>query len=351
MNTLVCLVSRQVMANLIPVLTLNVKKVELLFTKEERRSHKNLRTAIEGTGLNLTINEHLIDAYDFKGIQKICRQLIKEHAAIVLNATGGTKVMAFAAFLEFARANKPIFYLDSFNNKAINFNPYSVTEHKVKIPLNIMLAAHGYGIASFRTQKELLTHKPLVHFIDRNFALLESTLAQYRRIVHDESTFMSSLSAAECPFQIQFKRKGGVRIIYGSKEIEFDDYQFLDGLWLEELVYWYIRDQDWDDLLVGVELTYHGQEDRQDILNEIDVMGIKNGKLYLFSCKSGITKDKKDIFELEALRSLAGGTFGKAYFVTSAPIPRDKHLYERCRELGIKIFNHRQFRTIKNEPF
>lgn len=112
MKTLVCLVSRQVMANLIPIVTLNIGQVELLYTNEEKRAHNNLRRVLNDLDLGLQIHEHLIQAYDFEGIRALCSQLISEHDDIILNTTGGTKVMAFAAYAAFCDANRPIFYLD-----------------------------------------------------------------------------------------------------------------------------------------------------------------------------------------------------------------------------------------------
>lgn len=351
MKTLVCLVSRQVMANLIPILTLSVEKIELLYTKEEKRSHENLKRVLANTGLGFEINEHLIDAYDFEGIQEKCEELIDANDDILLNTTGGTKVMAFAAFSVFTEHKKKIFYLDSFNNKAIRFNPYSVEEHRVKIPLDIMLAAHGYRILENQTPEDMLTRKPLVDFLRRFYHQVAPALAQYRRFVFDKNYNFVPISVSELGFEINPLGQGKMKVRFINDHLDLDDPRYLDGFWLEELVYWLIRDKGWDDIRVGVSLTYEGSEQETDPLNEVDVMGIKNGKLYLFSCKSGITKDKKDVFELEALRSLAGGTFGKAFFVTSTPVSREKHLYERCKELKIQMFDHRSFLELKKLKF
>lgn len=351
MKTLVCLVSRQVMANLIPILSLNIQKVELLYTKEEQRSHKNLKRVLKDTGLKFHINEHLIDAYDFEGIRKLCSKLIAENNKIVLNTTGGTKVMAFAAYTAFSAAEKPIFYLDSFNSKAIYLNPYSEAKHPVKIDLDTMLAAHGYKIIGYKKEADMLPTKPLVFHLIKYFRVLSGCLQQYRRFMHDQVKQFSPIINHDFNFEIYSRRKGGVRVRFDREEIILADYNYLDGLWLEEMVYWMIKNKDWDDLRAGVSLTYFGAKAEPDPLNEVDVMGIKSGKLYLFSCKSGITKDKKDIFELEALRSLAGGTFGKAYFITSAPISKEKHLHERCCELGIEIFDHRKFLKLMHVSF
>jgi len=351
MKTLVCLVSRQVMANLIPILTLKVKKVELLYTNEEKRAHKNLKRVLKNVGLDFEINEHLVDAYDFEGIKEICNTLISKNKDIILNTTGGTKVMAFAAYTAFSAAKKPIFYLDSFNSKAIYLDPYSEAKHPVKIDLDTMLAAHGYKIIGYKKEADMLPTKPLAIYLTRYFPVLSGCFQQYRRFMHDQVKHFSPIINHDFNFEICSLKKGGVRVRFDRKEVILNDPNYLDGLWLEEMVYWMIRKNKWDDLRVGVSLTYFGAKDEPDPLNEVDVMGIKNGKLYLFSCKSGITKDKKDIFELEALRSLAGGTFGKAYFITSAPISKEKHLYERCRELGIEIFDHRKFLKLMHVSF
>lgn len=346
---MVCLVSRQVMANLIPLFTLSIKNVELLYTVEEERSHKNLKRVLSDSGKNFTINEHLIDAYDFENIRTVCSEIISMHKDVILNATGGTKVMALAAYSVFNSKNKSIVYLDSHNNKTINFNPYTIVDHKVKIPIDTILDAHGYKISSSVSNDDLLARKPLIKFIHKNFQSIEGCLIQYRRFIYDGTVLFPPIRCRHIDFEITHHKMKGAVVKFGGSEIHLKDIYYLDGRWLEEYVYWSIINKKWDDLFVGANLTYHGQADPNIILNEIDVIGNKNGKLYLFSCKSGITKDKKDIFELEALRSLAGGTFGKAYFVTSAPMRKEKHLYERCQELNIKIFDNENFRTLLKE--
>lgn len=351
MKTMVCLVSRQVMANLIPIFTLNIKNVELLYTIQEERSHNNLKRVLSDSGKNFKVKEHLIDAYDFEGIRGVCSKLISKNKDIVLNATGGTKVMALAAYSVFNSNNKPILYLDSQNSQTINFNPYSISQHNVKIPIDTILDAHGYAISSSVTNDELLARKPLIKFMHKNFKYISGALQRYRKFMNDGTYQFPPIMCQQISFEIHRNNSQGINVKFGNSEIHLKDRHYLEGRWLEEYVYWSIKNKKWDDLYVGVNLTYHGQSDTQNILNEIDVIGNKNGKLYLFSCKSGITKDKKDIFELEALRSLAGGTFGKAYFVTSAPIKQEKHLYERCQELNMKIFDNENFQTLIKERF
>ncbi|MBD3339181.1 MAG: DUF1887 family protein, partial [Candidatus Lokiarchaeota archaeon] len=279
MKTLVCLVSRQVMANLIPILTFNIEKIELLYTKEEKRSHENLKRVLANTGLGFHVNEHLIDAYNFEGIQEKCEELINENNDILLNTTGGTKVMAFAGFSVFTKHKKKIFYLDSYNNKIIRFNPYSVEEHRVKISLDIMLAAHGYRIIENQIHEDMLTRKPLVDFLRRFYHQVAPTLAQYRRFVFDKNYNFAPLSVPDLGFEINPLGQSKMKVRFINSYIELKDPRYLDGFWLEELVYWLIRNKGWDDIRVGVSLAYEGSEQEADPLNEIDVMGIKNGKL------------------------------------------------------------------------
>ena len=351
MKTLVCLVSRQVMANLIPIISLGVETAELLYTSDEYRAFTLLKQAVRGTGLAVTMKAHKVEPYDFKGIQALCKKLIAEKQDIMLNATGGTKIMAFAAFSVFYEAKKPVFYLDSFHNKAIQFHPYRIASHPVKISLDVMLAAHGYQIIEYRKSKTLEKRKSLVKYLGRFYYQIAGCLAQYRRFMHEKNWYFPPITLREVGFEICRTRDRKIAVTYGNNSITIDDYDYLDGLWLEELVYWLIHKKGWDDLRVGVSLSYHGWNNQDTPLNEVDLIGIKNGKLYLFSCKSGITKDKQDIFELEALRTLAGGTYGKAYFITSTPVRKEKHIYERCGELKIPIFDHTNFMKIKDEAF
>ena len=86
----------------------------------------------------------------------------------------------------------------------------------------------------------------MIRFIKRNYFLIDSCLAKYRRYVYDELTNFPQIEASEIFFNIQSQPGGAIRVTFANQSIELPDYKYLDGFWLEELVYWSIKNKNWD---------------------------------------------------------------------------------------------------------
>jgi len=78
------------------------------------------------------------------------------------------------------------------------------------------------------------------------------------------------------------------------------------------------------------------QSDRQ-VSSEIDTIVLKDFKLYLISCKSGKKDNQFDLFQLETIRNISSGTFGKGLFVSVNE--SSESFLKRAAELQIKVTN------------
>ncbi len=77
--------------------------------------------------------------------------------------------------------------------------------------------------------------------------------------------------------------------------------------------------------------------------NEVDLMFVHSARLYLVSCKSG-EFSKKDLIEIESLKSLAGGTFRKAFMLSLKPY--SDAIIARAKQLRVKLLTPTTFGEI-----
>ena len=105
---MVCLISRQTMQNLLPILQYRLQQVVCLTTREGDGSRKHLADILHTQQIALDAPLYA-DAYVPESTTQACREIIARHGAdrLIANLTGGTKIMSLAAFRAFAAAHVP----------------------------------------------------------------------------------------------------------------------------------------------------------------------------------------------------------------------------------------------------
>lgn len=321
------------MANALPVLMFKPKNAVLFVTPEERKSADNLENLFRSHSIGVVRIDDL-NAYDYVNFKKsITDKLENLDADTVLNVTGGTKLMALAAYEVFAEKQKTILYCNTENNEIIFLYPrIKTTSLDLTLTITDYLRAYGYELLETKTQNIKPEYIELFKQLSQNNLIKRfvSFLDNYRSKVSSDITVYTFQDRNEKFFTVQ-KTTSAVILFVGTKQYNFDDDKFLKGEWLEYFIQWSLNKQNIFPE-VGVKIRSAG-----DVENEIDIVFIKNYQMHLISCKSGRRNDpNKDIYELETLRNIAGGTFGKAYLVTSTPLT--DRIKKRAEELKIKVF-------------
>ena len=113
MNTHVCLVSAQLIPNVLPVLAERPRQAVLLITPQMENQGRLLEKFFRERGVQTV--SYPIPAYDFAGVLAVCKTVIQKFCTtdepiITLNVTGGTKVAALAAYQQFYFASQRIIY-------------------------------------------------------------------------------------------------------------------------------------------------------------------------------------------------------------------------------------------------
>lgn len=339
MSILVCLVSQQAMANVIPALELRPEKVVLLSTSREMNTAENIKIVLDESGIDTEIFRELISPYHLDKIDNAIKKIFKEYSNdLILNATGGTKPMAITAFEIFKENNLPVIYYDPDHHSIMSLTNNSVPE-KVKYKINIKSYLKSYGYEIFEeataTGRAESKEKFFAGFDETRFIEFSLFLDYLRRNYQLNETRIN-LSLTGFTFN---KNYDIIRIIDDkSKEsLKYDLSNFDYGNWLEDYFYLKLKNDGYDDVKYAVKFESNG------VNNEIDVIATKDCKLYLYSCKSG-KSEQKDIMQIDTLRKLAGGIFGKAFFLSTNNF--GEGLIQRAKILnvnlltGVEIYNH-----------
>lgn len=97
------------------------------------------------------------------------------------------------------------------------------------------------------------------------------------------------------------------------------------------------RECTFDDCRIGVHIDWDGvihNSSSEDVLNEIDIMGIRNNLPVFISCKIG-NVDQMALYELETIANRFGGKYAKKILVIAKHVS-SAHLL-RAEEMGIEI--------------
>jgi hypothetical protein len=277
----------------------------------------------------------------------------------MLNATGGTKIAALSAVAAFQDAGAEAFYVNTLQQciqwlLPADRPPIALDK---RISLDTYLGVHGVRVAGDTAGGSAEARKPLSAELARNAARGREVMQYFRKLFYavetDHQTIDAALAAGADSFPpdpgpvsralLRRLAAEGMVILDAGEQVvgvrSASDLGYLGGgRWLEEYTYVTVRDAGADEVRANLQVRWGAPT---TVENEIDVAAVHANRLYLFSCKTGgvVASARKDdigqdeIFKLEALRELAGGTYGRAVLVAGSPLT--DRLKSRCARLGI----------------
>ncbi len=127
MKILICLVGGQPAPNVLPIIRIDPDQLILVYSKTTEKAAKNTENLVRSD--YQISNIHLLkvdDAYDLHGITLYLNKYLEKNSSpcdeLIFNLTGGTKIMAFAAFELAKQKNAKAFYYQSEENKSLIHN-------------------------------------------------------------------------------------------------------------------------------------------------------------------------------------------------------------------------------------
>lgn len=365
MNIHVCLVSDQILANLIPALMERPDKVVLACSADMARKKldRRLKKLLESEGIAVEIHPDAPDA-GLALIQKFARELAGKleaahpDAHLVLNTTGGTKLMALGFVEVFRGIAQRILYTDTAH-RCIETLPdsqgYAPTPMTNVLDVAQYLAAQG--IRSGRATSDdpdwrarAAQRKPAAKYLARHAEKLDAFFGNLNRLADLAFNQTDRLCEPRQSFDTiprgpwadalrQLASAGLLGWSEGSAEIIFIDEErtrFLRGGWLEEFAWHTLCDEGVFDARLGMEVSADGTSNTK---NEFDVLATHLNQLLFIECKTLRFKpnenDNELAYKLDSLGKATRGLFGKTWLLT-ARAPTDT-LRERLDNASIRL--------------
>ena len=352
-----CTVSGEAAPNLLPIMCYRPRKVVLFVSPELHKAAGDLRASIQEEDSSIAVQLVMLDkSGDINRMMREMLDAMKKEAAgkVLVNVTGGTKLMCLAAFNAASALKLPVFYLNS--NGFITFFPAGdvtggqlIQAEESKIELSHYLSAYGFDCLSYgdpgqevtdpeRMQKlihEILAgNEPMKRAVSKLNALALSAqkadlrsvgLAKERKdplwkvYPKNEAAFEHLVQAYS---EAGFLQEVGGELEFSSEAKRF----FVAGGWLEYYAGLCLEKNNLKPI-ANLQVRKHAQ-------NELDAAFFHRNKLCVIECKTCLMLEPKVVKgmfnKLESLRKL-GGLTTRLVFVSFQKIPEDLIKYgEDC---------------------
>ncbi|STO53524.1 Domain of uncharacterised function (DUF1887) [Canicola haemoglobinophilus] len=372
-----CLVSAQAAPNFFPIFDKQFKPQEVVLFISNKMKSKAEHLEKLFLSKNIKVKKvDLNDVFDFSNMEnEFIEQLEQyEDRNIALNATGGTKLMAMAAQNAFVLAGKPIFYIDTDENRIVFITKdeqrNTIPDQTMDINISVSDYLSGYGATVLNSSdprdnrqwmdvaQELLIYRQkyqeMIPLLNKYVSKSENYHLNINKELydHDLNSFLIELA----------KRK---MIDYDGKLVDFQNNQishFLSGGWLEDFTYWKIKDlSQIQDISCNLEVAndkYNPNKARQatDNIgnnNEFDIVFLAKNKLHIIECKTqfmkkedGEEKAENILYKLETLKDY-GGLMTKKCLVSYFEVP--KSIRNRAKTLNVELIQASDLFNLKNK--
>lgn len=285
-----CLISSQLIPNLIPLFkqTLRPNAVICLVSPDMQEVFQNFRSILAKE--RIEVIEKTISPLDWKDCEDKILSITEEYQdhELILNSTGGTKIMAFAAYEIFRKKKLEILYVDTQNSKILCYKGDRIHEINFTNEINTdyYLMCYGQEISSFQnySEKYNFDYSNLLKIKKDKWKYFYKRIQNYQNhkdypLELDYSNGYEAIIDFFESKNILLKKKGN-QISFPNKE----SYTFVTGGWLESYLYFTLIRVLKDS---GAEILSRVQVKGKAGSNEYDVTVMYHNRLYLFECKSG----------------------------------------------------------------
>jgi len=280
-----------------------------------------------------------IAPFDLNLARETCMSILAKYEKedVILNATGGTKIMAFAAFEVFREMGRPIIYVDTQDKRIDVLSPeMQKMEFRSVMKVKPYLASYGQYIIAETSPNEFTDrHHAVTDEIIRNIGTYEKGIAVLNGIASQHrnmrtfpfNTYVHHKELDEEQFRDVLSLFSAQKILTFNKDntLTFSsllNVEFASGGWLEEYACRIVSSLDPTDVKMGVKIRWDLKKtDIPD--NEYDVVFTVDNRLYLIECKTKRFQGRdieqtgeESIYKLDSLRDAAGGLYGKGMLIS-----------------------------------
>lgn len=294
-----CLVSEQPLANALPALALQpqVRGVVLAKTSAMHQRAQWLSEVLQSRGLEVEFVE-LPPPQDIPAIRQCLSQWLDTRGGrhVLLNATGGTKTLALVAMQAFAARELPARYLDEANGMWIDLldhtPPYPLPN--VAMRIDEVAAMHGLRVRERQDQPRWPQWIDITRMLGSQIGKRLTDLAALKRALSAAQTNGRPDFGVPPALCAPFESAGIIRRQRNQWCLDSSATQsYVTGGWLEDYALdcaqrGLRQDRLVQDITSGVKVEEVGARDtngqRPD--NELDLLILRNGRLYAMECKT-----------------------------------------------------------------
>lgn len=379
MNIHICLVSNQLLANYIPILMLKPDHICLVSTasmeksgmtrrfiamlKEKDISHESY-TDMPSTNMP-TIHDYALE------VSSSIQEKYPE-ASIILNITGGTKLMS-QGFADVMDEDAQFIYTDTQHNK-LEYLPAShkTPPQSLKGVLTIADYLHANGARyhqALSQQQEWLNtvkqRKAMSKYLAQHSGELGSFLGVMNALANEalsedgktlETAQQSLRHQPQGSWKTALQRYHDANLIQwdGHRNIIFqtaDTARYIGGIWLEEYVYHIAYDEKPDDVQSSVRISW---EKSKKAHNELDVLMVHNNRMLVIECKTmrfgrhdQAQKDADVLYKIDSLGDDLKGLYGNIWLVSARePTPQ---MCDRAKDRRITLITPTELKGLRQK--
>lgn len=312
---LVSLVSDQTIPNVQLIKEFKEISTDYLFVTTAGMEKKGTRKWIENA-CNIQGNTIEVNEYSFADIHEKLSQLdFDSFDKVIVNLTGGTKVMTMVAEDFFKNIGADIYYVTGKNNEYIHVFPKG-TENTFTFQHKLTVADYltSYGF-TFQDPKPAMFSldiaKPIVELYSSDERIQANIEAI--RFLNKQRSAKKGVKSEDL-YKIESFLKE-INFPVKNSQLTANEVRYLSGEWLEEYVGLKIKEElnlSDEEIYVGTninkEIGYNREKNNaqrlmgnnavlknMDSTNEMDVMFMYQGKFYSVECKSSVIAYKTTI--------------------------------------------------------
>lgn len=270
-----------------------------------------------------------VHPYRLQDVKAQCLAAVARHSEaeqFIFNVTGGTKLMALAAYLAGLESERPIVYIESRDRRLIAVSGSTSDEHPFDetrfrpITVERYLIAYGRIIERETPHNDLRSQDvPTAHFFVENLSASRALLGKITEAVYRQGDLTAprhfTLGSLPKPQQMVLERliADGYLAQVGQPEqfamVSETGWHFLKGTWLEVYAFDKLyRSGYFDDVRCNVQL--------KGAPGELDVVLTRDASMAICEAKFG-AKLSITMSRLRALKDTLAGVYGRIFYVTA----------------------------------
>lgn len=300
----------------------------------------------------------IFDPYDIYEVSEKINSIITNYYIsneIILNFTGATKPMSISSFNVSNSKNIKCIYIDSQFNRILEYYENKKLEKKIdcKITIDEHFKMYGHSIkppSASKPRQDANERIRLKDYLKENYSIAKNLIEIFAEKYNSNKDFFKiDNEVFDSNHNSAFWVKNEKKLLINIEKNEFyllgsEPHKYFTGLWFENLV-----SEKFNELNIFDETLFNStiQDDSGKIPEaEFDVIAVKNHKLYIFECKSGVLL-RDYIYKLASLKNFLSNIYAGIYFITFEDLNNNK-FNSVLNAFNIKIMSYKNLETSLN---